>query len=294
MRQAILALICMTLGILAPGQRADAAGPEETVTWIYSSLPSLAAPEDKGLAYFRAPERRGDYFSRRMVAFLDANDSYRGDMMTACIDFALDIPGQDFDAAEIARTLTVTSTGDDARRAVTASFRNFGALVRMTYVFVVEDGFWRIDDIESPEWRLSDIPCTARGTAEAERIADAGDGGVAYTGGEAAYCYRTAGDQLSLRVTDSGSAQFAFESVQANGHICSGEGEARWTGAGWVHEATLDGGFCRIEFLVTAEQGLRLTDRDWTCKPTLCGARAVIDGLTFPRASQVDCAMLGG
>ena len=80
-----------------------------------------------------------------MVTFFDANDSYGDNLMTACVDFAFDIPGQDFDENEIARTLTVSSTGDAARRSVTASFRNFGQVARITYDFIAEDGFWRID-----------------------------------------------------------------------------------------------------------------------------------------------------
>lgn len=271
-----------------------AEGPEDTVSWIYTSLAALGPADTKGLTYLSAPANRSQYLSQRMVAFYDANDTYSEFQMLACVDYAFDVPGNDFNANEIAQSLTVTSTGDNQARSVTASFRNFGALYRVTYDFIAEEGYWKIDDITGPGYRVSQIDCKAKTALEAEiaQSAEKESQGAAYPGEAARYCYMTGGDTLQLDVAADGRAQFDVESVQGNGHFCMARGEARWTGVGWVYEETLDGGPCRLEFLITATQGVRLTDADWSCKPSLCGARAALDGLTFDRASQVDCVQM--
>jgi hypothetical protein len=257
---------------------ARAQTPEDLVRWIYTSLTLPGPAEAKGLAFLSAPAQRRQFLSRRLADFHDANDSYGTDLMTACVDFGFAIPGQDFDEAEIARTLSVTSTGDPARPTVTARFTNFGQPAAIAYDFIPEDGALRIDDIAGPGWRVSLIPCAPKGGPVAAPAVTASTG----------YCYRVDETILRLDVAGDGQAVFALESWQANGHSCGAAGAARPIEGGWVHET----GACRIEILVTPESGLRLTDRDWICKETMCGARAVIDGLAFPRASQVDCALM--
>jgi hypothetical protein len=262
----------LTLAAAAP---ARAQTPEDLVRWIYTALTAPGPAEMKGLAYLSAPAQRRQFLSRRLADFHDANDSYGSDLMTACVDFAFDIPGQDFDAAEIARTLSVASGGDPARPSVTARFTSFGQPAEITYDFIPEDGTLRIDDIAGPGWRVSQIPCAPKGGSSASPASPG-------------YCYRTDDTTLRLDVAGDGRALFELDSWQGGGHHCGGGGPAQPIEGGWVHEA----GSCRIEILVTPEAGLRLTDRDWICKETMCGARAVIDGLAFPRASQVDCALM--
>jgi hypothetical protein len=260
---------------LAAAPPARAQTPEDLVRWIYTSLTLPGPAEVKGLAYLSAPAQRRQFLSRRLADFHDANDSYGTDLMTACVDFAFDIPGQDFDAAEIARTLSVTSGGDPARPSVTARFTSFGQPAEITYDFISEDGTLRIDDIAGPGWRVSQIPCVPKSGSPASPASPG-------------YCYRTDETTLRLDVAGDGQAIFALDSWQAAGHHCGAGGPARPTESGWLFEADA----CRIEILVTPESGLRLTDRDWVCKETMCGARAVIDGLSFPRASQIDCALM--
>lgn len=287
--------ILLALALALAALPARAGYPEDTVAWIYASLTGLGT--EKGLAYLSAPARRADYFSRRIVEFYEADESYTSQGQMGCIDFGLEVSGQDFNAAEIDRTLTISSEDRPGRRIVTASFSNFGEIVRIAYTFIEQDGFWRIDNIAGPGWRLSDMACEARGVAEAQRREQAtkkGDkpAGPAYTAGAADYCYRTPGDVLRMSVADDGTAAFQLESVQPTGHKCAAEGNAAWTGDGWLYARRLAGGDCRMEILVTAEQGLRLTDGDASCKASLCGPSAKLDGLTFPRASQMDCAYL--
>ncbi len=263
--------------VIAAGSVA-AQSPEDTVRWIYTSLSQSGPADQKGLAYFRAPERRAQYMTNRMVTLFNANDTYGDDLASACIDFAPEIPGNDFDAAEIARTLQTTAEGDEQALSVTAQFSNFGTPAKIVYDFIPEDGFWKIDDIAGPGWRLSQIPCT---TASAPL-------GGALTG----YCYVTDNASLRLRVDDAGHGEFEFDSLGANGHFCGGLGPVGPMPGGWVYQEDFQGAQCRIEITVTPESGLRLIDVDGGCKMSLCGQRAVIGERVFSRADQLDCAQI--
>jgi hypothetical protein len=55
------------------------------------------------------------------------------------------IPGNDFDDAEIMRTLKVVPVSDSAYM---ASFRNFGTPETVTYTFEKQGGQWRITDVQ--------------------------------------------------------------------------------------------------------------------------------------------------
>lgn len=277
MLRTCLAFLVLAAASAGPGL---AQTPEEIVRWIYLSRAQTAAPGAQGLEYLTAPARRAQFFTRRMVAFLGADDSHGGNLATACLDFAPDIPGNDFDAGEIARTLVLSHAGGAGHQSVTATFTSFGQPAQITYDFVAEDGFMRIDDIAGPGYRLSRIPCTAR---QAAAPVPAGSG---------EFCYDTGNSELRLRPAADGSAAFALESVQGGGHSCSAQGRARSVAGGWLWEQTLYGRPCRLEITVTADQAIRFGDPGHGCKMTLCGQRAVLAGLTFPAASLVDCAAL--
>lgn len=276
-----LLVAAAVLVILSASGPARAQSPEETVRWIYTSR--LQPGPDQGLSYLSAPARRNEYFTRRMVAFFDANDTYGDDLMMSCVDFAFDIPGQDFDAQEVTQSLSLKATGDATRQSVTASFTNFGQPAQITYDFIPEDGFWRIDDISGPGFRVSQIPCQPKTGADAGTRQGQGGNG---------YCFQVRDDTLRLDVAGDGRAYFSLDSWQGGGHSCGAEGPARPIEGGWVYEQTFNGAPCRIELLVTPDGGIRVTDKDWTCKPALCGQRAVLDGLSFSLDTQVDCASL--
>ena len=74
------------------------------------------------------------------------------------------------------------------------------------------------------------------------------------SGAGKSHCYRTADSTLRPEICGKEEAAFRFRSWQGGGKSCG------------------------------------RTAADWDCKATLCGQRAVIDGLTFPRSSQVACA----
>lgn len=246
----------------ATGLRAQS--PEDTVRWIYASLDQPGG----GIRALASPAQRDQFLSKRLSAFFAANDASGG----TCLGFGLEVPGNDFEIAEILRTLSLTAQGDQPRKSVSAQFTNFGQPAQVVYDFIVEDGFWKIDDIAGSGWRISQIPCSARPAATA--------------GG---FCYLNGSDSLRLNLPGDGSAMIDVISWQGNGHSCSVTGRAGAIEGGWLLHAEQG---CRLQVLVTADQGIRFVDTDWACKPMLCGQRAVIDGLSFPRSSQIDCSQL--
>lgn len=289
-----LTVLAMFVTLLAAPLRA--AGPEDTVRWIYDSLAGPGAGP-KGLAYLAAPDRRAQYFTARLTAWFEVDDTYRAENLPGCWPHMFDLPTAGADPAEIARTLTLSSTYAPDGQTVTASFSSGGKVARISYAFRAEDGFLRIDDITGPDWQVSRIACAPWGSTEA--LEDNGSsrpesGSVpAYNGDAARYCYLAGGDRLRLEVEKDGSARLDLVSRQPTGQNCEARGAAQWTGQGWVLTPPQDAGDCRLEILLTPDRGLRLRDRDFTCKPWLCGPRAVLDGLVFGRGDQVNCTLSG-
>ncbi|MDU9002357.1 hypothetical protein [Sedimentitalea todarodis] len=264
------------------GQLATAAPaqtPEDIIRWVYQSH-TQTGPQS-GIHHLASPAQRAQFFSRRMVAFFEANDSYGNDLASACLDFALDIPGNDFDAQEIARTLSVSSTGDAEQTSVTASFTTFGQPAQIIYDFISEGGFMRIDDIAGPGWRVSLMPCAPKPAASASPAPASGG-----------YCYMSGDDTLRLDLHGDSGASFDLISWQANGHTCGARGLARAVDGGWLYESSEFGSACRLGIMVAPDGGIRLSDPDHRCKQGHCGQRAVIDGLQFARSTQIDCAQM--
>ena len=274
-----IAAVILTFWTWAAGAAAQT--PEDLVRWIYQSRTQTARAELTGFDYIAAPTLRSQFFSRRMIRTLAANDTHGDDLASACWDFAFDIPGQDFDATEILRTLSLTSQRGDTAMTVIARFTNFGEPAEIHYDFIVEREAWRIDDVAGPGWRVSEIPCASKSQPQSVLSLR-----------EVGYCYRDGDSVLRVIVDGAGAGRFSLQSYQDSGHSCSAQGPVTAVPGGWDYAAELGGGACRIAIRVTAAQGLRLSDPEWNCKPSLCGMRAVIDGLEFPRSTQVDCADL--
>lgn len=254
---------------------AAAQGPEDIVRWVYTSLTSAVPASRQGLDYLSAPAQRAGFFSRRMITFYEANDSYGDDLAQACVDFSFAIPGNDYDAAEIAGSLRLSTQTAPGRIVIVASFSTFGTPAQVVYEFIQEDGFWKIDDIAGQGFRVSQIPCTPKAASAAPVQA-------------IAYCYARGDDTLRLEITGGGAAQINISSWQANGHSCSGLMSGREVAGGWDFPGT---GGCRLQLRVTADGGVQMVDPDWLCKASMCGQRGVLDGLSFPRSSQIDCAV---
>lgn len=248
---------------------AAAQTPQEIVRWVYASLLNDGHASQKGIDFLSSPAQRGSYFSDRMEAFYSSRDN--GAM--GCIDFGFAIPGNDFDAGEVVQSLQI-STRENANGGLTvqANFTNFGEAAHVEYDFAAEDGYWKIDDIAGAHFRVSQIDCSAqKNTAPVS---------------SAAYCYKQGDDTLRLDVSATGDAHLDFVSWQANYHTCSADMAGRQVADGWdFHDAQ----GCVIQVRVSGGN-INLADPDWACKPMMCGQRAVIDGISFPAATQIDCA----
>ncbi len=259
--------------VLAWAPALTAQTPEEMVRWVYMSEAAPGPAEQRGIWFLASPEQRGNYFTRRMVYFFDANDSYGDNLAEACIDFSPSIPGNDYDEAELVRTLTLTSQNRAEGVTVTASFTTFGYPASVSYDFLPEDGFWKIDDIVLNGHRMSDIPCEPKAAAAPTPVH--------------AYCFRTGNEQaLRLDLDGAGGARLEFWSWQSNGHACSGQPVGNEVSGGWRFPGN---GACELQLQIASDGGVELRDPEWACKEYMCGQRAVIDQMRFPHSSRIDC-----
>ena len=86
---------------------------------------AFAGPAADAVAYFykkgigtEAMEETRDRFTGAAKAFLDANDRIFDEREEICLDFGLAVDGQDYDEAEVARSLKLQETVDGEDRAV--------------------------------------------------------------------------------------------------------------------------------------------------------------------------------
>ena len=103
-------------------------------------------------------------------AVFDSNDKISQTDEIGCIDFNLAADGQDFDDAEIVRTLELKETINGGAATVIATFSQFpqgenseDAPGKAVIVWSLKqvDGAWLISDIESQtnDWKLSSFDC---------------------------------------------------------------------------------------------------------------------------------------
>ncbi|TMV04830.1 hypothetical protein FGK63_17260 [Ruegeria sediminis] len=216
-----------------PSGRAAAQSPQEIVEWIYLSL---AQPGSHGISYLSAPAQRDAFFSHRMSRFFAANDSHGGDLASACIDFGLEVPGQDYDAAEILRTIRLRTETQGARRIVHAEFQNFGQPAQVVYEFTAVDGRWLIDDIAGQGWRLSQIPCEPAGS---------GTGAAAQA---SEFCFKQQDGTLRIELGQFRPSYFELEIWASHGHFCAVGGALTPTATGWRYQEQLfDGRLCGVD-----------------------------------------------
>jgi uncharacterized protein len=97
-------------------------------------------------------------------------------------------------------------------------------------------------------------------------------------------------DCLTLKPSKGNGIHFSFNLVGANGHTCSMEGEAVFTGSDYqsvpgVGDADAPKN-CKLQIHIKRNT-LALEDIDGACREYFCGARAVIDGTEFGRRQKV-------
>jgi hypothetical protein len=149
MRVFVLVLFAIALGAASPLGDADS-DPEALITAIYQTYTDVAPGEDA------VPEVEGVY-SERLQALInkDAKETPEGEV--GRIDWDLFVDGQDWQLSDLK---IVPISKDPTRAEVRANFKNFGEPRAILYSLVLEDGHWRIDDIQEtlkPRWTMSKI-----------------------------------------------------------------------------------------------------------------------------------------
>lgn len=93
-------------------------------------------------------------------AVLDQHELVWEARKEVCIDFSLAFDAQDFDEAELKRTLELHEEVDGDIANVFATFTLFGQPREIVWS-LKRDGGWKISDIASQEggWRLSEFAC---------------------------------------------------------------------------------------------------------------------------------------
>jgi hypothetical protein len=148
-----LALLLAFVTGLAPAA-SWSAGAEPFVADLYASLADTSQPG--GLARITGPDQRRRYLTERLAAVFDAADA----SPEPCIDFAPELDAQDWDGAELTRTLALsTSSTDSGAEVVVARFTVFGEPREITWTFVAEGDRMLIDDISGMSGSLAALTC---------------------------------------------------------------------------------------------------------------------------------------
>jgi hypothetical protein len=149
MRVIVLVLFAIALGAASPLGDADG-DPVDLISAIYQTYTDVAPGED-------GPPEFQDVYSERLQALVDKDQKETPEGEVGRIDWDLFVDGQDWQLTELK---IVPLSQEPARAQVRASFKNFGEPRDMLYSLVLEDGHWRIDDIQetvNPRWTLSKI-----------------------------------------------------------------------------------------------------------------------------------------
>ena len=149
MRIVVLALLAVVLGAASPPAGVDG-DPVALLTAIYKTYTDIGPGEDG------VPELSGVY-SKRLQALIDKDEKETPEGDVGRIDWDLFVDGQDWQLTE----LKIGPVSQDATQAeVRATFNNFGEPRDILYTLVLENGHWRIDDIQEtlkPRWTMSKI-----------------------------------------------------------------------------------------------------------------------------------------
>ena len=131
--------------------------------FILIAAPAFAGPASEAVRFFYTsigaefdPQNR-DRFVDPARALLEANDT--GD--DRCVDFGIAVDGQDYDEAEILRTLDLRESVQGDGAIVMAHFTLFGEKRSIEWTLEREGRAWKVADVMSLQggWRLSDFEC---------------------------------------------------------------------------------------------------------------------------------------
>jgi hypothetical protein len=149
MRIVVLVLLAIALGAASPLGDADS-DPVALITAIFQTYTDIAPGEDA------VPDIQGVY-SKRLQALVDKDDKETAEGEVGRIDWDVFVDGQDWQLTE----LKIVPASKQATQAeIRATFKNFGEPRDILYTLVLDDGHWRIDDIQEtlkPRWTMSKI-----------------------------------------------------------------------------------------------------------------------------------------
>jgi len=149
MRLVAVVLLAVALGAASPLGDADGE-PVALITAIYQTYTDIAPGEDS------VPDVQGVY-SKRLQALVDKDEKQTPEGEVGRIDWDLFVDGQDWQLTEL-KIVLVSQSATQAE--VRATFKNFDEPRDILYSLVLEDGRWRIDDIQEtlkPRWTMSKI-----------------------------------------------------------------------------------------------------------------------------------------
>jgi Protein of unknown function (DUF3828) len=149
MRIIALVLTAIALGAAAPPAQVYG-DPVALITTIYNTYTEIA-PDADGM-----PGLPGIY-SKRLQALVDKDEKETPEGEVGRIDWDLFVDGQDWQLTEL-KIVPVSQSTSHAE--VRATFKNFGEAHDILYTLVLENGQWRIDDIQEtlkPRWTMSKI-----------------------------------------------------------------------------------------------------------------------------------------
>jgi hypothetical protein len=135
--------------------------------FVLPAAPAFAGDASLAVQYFydnlgtESGIENRDRFAGPALDFLDAADAAWDRDETLCLDFAFPVDAQDFDDAEIARTLKLKETVDGDIANVVARFDNFGEPAEVEWTLEQGAAGWQVSDVASKanDWRLSTLGC---------------------------------------------------------------------------------------------------------------------------------------
>lgn len=138
-----LSLFVAATAPAAAGEASDA------VRVFYDDPAALSDPDKRAL------------FTGPALDFLNAADAAWDRDETVCIDFGFAVDAQDYDDAEILRTLQLDETVSGNAASVIAQFDNFGQPTRIEWTLSKDADNWLVSDIASQanQWRVSNMVC---------------------------------------------------------------------------------------------------------------------------------------
>ena len=143
MRIVALLLLAFALGAASPAPQADS-DPVSLIEAVYAS-------------YEKGEPELSDLYSRRLQALIDKDEKETPEGMVGRIDWDVFVDGQDWKLSE----LKITPVSQSATQAdIRATFKNFGDPRDILISLVLEDGHWRVDEIQEtlkPRWTMSKI-----------------------------------------------------------------------------------------------------------------------------------------